>query len=126
MALTMIAQWENECILLSVARVLIAQWENECIPLSVTLFTIAQWANECLFALSVARVILVQREIECPLLSVGTVCVELPPFKSVEHNSKSVSTLDRDVTPLTSLLFTGSKLLMMLLPLLISTPLVKL
>jgi len=30
----MIAQWENECISLSVlssARVMIAQWENECI-----------------------------------------------------------------------------------------------
>ena len=34
----MIAQWENECIslsVLSVARVMIAQWENECISLSV-------------------------------------------------------------------------------------------
>ena len=34
----MIAQWENECIALSVffmAWVMIAQWENECIALSV-------------------------------------------------------------------------------------------
>ena len=34
----MIAQWENECIslsVLSVARVIIAQWENECISPSV-------------------------------------------------------------------------------------------
>ena len=34
----MIAQWENECISLSVlsmARVMIAQWENGCISLSV-------------------------------------------------------------------------------------------
>jgi len=34
----MIAQWENECISLSVlpmARVMIAQWENECISLAV-------------------------------------------------------------------------------------------
>jgi len=33
----MIAQWENQCISLSVlsmARVMIAQWENECISLS--------------------------------------------------------------------------------------------
>jgi len=33
----MIAQWENECISLSVlfiARAMIAQWENECISLS--------------------------------------------------------------------------------------------
>jgi len=32
------AQWENECIslsVLSVAPVMIAQWENECISLSV-------------------------------------------------------------------------------------------
>ena len=37
-ARVMIAQWENECISLSVlpvGRVMIAQWENECIPLSV-------------------------------------------------------------------------------------------
>jgi len=87
---------------------------------------IAQWANECLFALSVARVMIVQSENEGPLLSVGTMYVELPPFKSREHNSESASTLDRDITLLTSLLFTDSKLLMMLLPLPISTPLVKL
>ena len=38
MARVMTAQWENECISLSVlsmARVMIAQWENECISLSV-------------------------------------------------------------------------------------------
>jgi len=38
MARVMIAQWENECISLSVlpvARVMIAQWENGCISLSV-------------------------------------------------------------------------------------------
>jgi len=38
MARVMIAQWDNECISLSVlseARVMIAQWENECISLSV-------------------------------------------------------------------------------------------
>jgi len=32
----MVAQWENECISLSVltvARVMIAQWENECVSL---------------------------------------------------------------------------------------------
>jgi len=37
-ARVMIAQWENECIslsVLSVARVMIAQWESECISLSV-------------------------------------------------------------------------------------------
>jgi len=36
-ARVIIAQWENECIslsVLSVARVMIAQWENECISLS--------------------------------------------------------------------------------------------
>ena len=36
--LVTIAQWENDCISLSVhsvARVIIAQWENECISLSV-------------------------------------------------------------------------------------------
>jgi len=26
---------------------------------------------------------------------------DLPPFKNREHNSESVSTLDRDITPLT-------------------------
>jgi len=38
MRAVMIAQWENECIslsILSVARVMIAQWENECISLSI-------------------------------------------------------------------------------------------
>jgi len=36
----MIAQWENECISLSVlfkARVMIAQWKNECFSLPVLL-----------------------------------------------------------------------------------------
>jgi len=53
MARVMIAQWENECISLSVlsmARVMIAQWENECISLSVLSMArvmIAQWENEC-------------------------------------------------------------------------------
>ena len=28
---------------------------------------------------------------------------KLPPFKNGEHNSESVCTLDRDITPLTSL-----------------------
>ena len=35
----------------SLARVMIAQWENECISLSVLSMTwvmIAQWENECL------------------------------------------------------------------------------
>ena len=47
----MIAQWENECISLSVlfvATAMIAQWENECISLSVLFVAqvmIAQWAN---------------------------------------------------------------------------------
>ena len=47
-----IAQWENECISLSVlsaARVRKAQWENECISLSVLSVArvmIAQWENE--------------------------------------------------------------------------------
>jgi len=61
----MIAQWENECISLSVlsltARhdssspwpgwVMIAQWENEFISLSVlsvARLMIAQWENECI------------------------------------------------------------------------------
>jgi len=38
----MIAQWENECIALSVLsliRVMMAQWENECISLSVLSLT---------------------------------------------------------------------------------------
>ena len=48
----LIAQWENECIslsVLSVAQVMIAQWKNECISLSVLSETrglIAQWENE--------------------------------------------------------------------------------
>ena len=50
----MIAQWENECIPLSVlpvARVMIAKWKNECISLSVLSLArvmIAQWENECI------------------------------------------------------------------------------
>ena len=60
----MIAQWENECIslsVLSVAQVMIAQWENECISvsvLSVAGVMIAQWENECisLLILSVAQI----------------------------------------------------------------------
>jgi len=50
----MIAQWENECISLSVpsvALVMIAQWENECLSLSVLSVVramISQWENECL------------------------------------------------------------------------------
>ena len=50
----MIAQWENECISLSVlsmARVMIIQWENECISLSVLSMAQvmkAQWENECI------------------------------------------------------------------------------
>jgi len=60
----MIAQWENECISLSVlsmAWVMIAQWENECISLSVLPMAwvmITQWENECisLSVLSKARV----------------------------------------------------------------------
>jgi len=54
----MIAQWENECIslsVLSVARVMIAQWENECISLSVLSVArvmIAQWENPCKIELS--------------------------------------------------------------------------
>jgi len=50
----MIAQWENECIslsVLSVARLMIAQWENECISLSVLFMArvmIAQWESECI------------------------------------------------------------------------------
>jgi len=59
-----IAQWENECISLSVlsmALIMTAQWENECISLSVlsvARVTISQWENECisLSVLSVARV----------------------------------------------------------------------
>jgi len=42
----MIAQWENECIslsVLSVARVMIAQWENECISLSVLSVALVQF-----------------------------------------------------------------------------------
>ena len=66
-AQVMIAQWENECISLSVlpvAWVRIVQWENECISLSV---------------LSVARVMIAQREIECISLSVLTVArVQFP------------------------------------------------
>ena len=62
----MIAQWENECISLSVpsvARVMIAQWENKCISLSVPSVAwamIAQWENECisLSVLSVALVVI--------------------------------------------------------------------
>ena len=64
MAGVTIAQWENECIslsVLSVARVMIAQWENECISLSVLSVArvmIARWENECisLSVLSMARV----------------------------------------------------------------------
>jgi len=74
----MIAQWENECILLSVlavARVMIAQWENECISLSVLPMAqvmIAQWENECisLSVLPVARAMIAQWENECISLSV--------------------------------------------------------
>jgi len=62
----MIAQWENECISLSVlsmARVIIAQWENERISLSVLSMArvmIAQWENACisLSVLSMARVMI--------------------------------------------------------------------
>jgi len=53
MARVVKAQWENECILLSVlsvSRVSIAQWKNDCISLSV---------------LPVARVIIAQCENEC-------------------------------------------------------------
>ena len=54
MARVMIAQWENECISLSIlpkARVMIAQWENECISLFIlpmARIMIAQWENECI------------------------------------------------------------------------------
>jgi len=77
-ARVMIAQWENECIsltVLSVARVMIAQWENECISLTVlsgARVMIAQWENECisLTVLSVARVMIAQWENECISMSV--------------------------------------------------------
>jgi len=60
----MIAQWENECISLSVLSMtwdMIAQWENESDSLSVLSMTwdmIAQWENESdsLSVLLVARV----------------------------------------------------------------------
>jgi len=60
----MIAQWENECISLSVlpvTRAMIAQWENECISLSVLPVApamIDQWENKCisLSVLLMARV----------------------------------------------------------------------
>jgi len=102
----MITQWENECIslsALSMARALTAQWEIECISLSVlsvALFVIAQWENECLSALSLARVMIVQWENECPSLAVAARNMEF---------SESAYTLDRDIAPLTSLLFTGAE-----------------
>ena len=73
----MIAQWENECISLSVlsmAQVMIAQWENECISLSVLpvgRVLIAQWENECisLSVLPVVRAMIAQWENECISLS---------------------------------------------------------
>ena len=60
-ALDLIAQWDNECISLSVfsmVRVTIAQWENECISLSdlsVVRVTIAQWESECVLSVAVVQ-----------------------------------------------------------------------
>ena len=61
MARVMIAQWENERILLSVlfmAWVMIAQWDSSLSVLPVARVMIAQWENECisLSVLSIAQV----------------------------------------------------------------------
>ena len=61
----MIAQWENDCIslsVLSVARVMVAQWENECISVSVLSMAwvmIAQ-LHSSLSVLPVARAMIAQ------------------------------------------------------------------
>jgi len=91
----MIAQWENECISLSVlpvARVMLAQWENECISrsvLPVARVMLPQWENECisLSVLPVARVMLAQWENECTSLSV-------PPWPG--FNSRQWRSISRD------------------------------
>jgi len=54
----MIAQWESECISLSVlpvARVMIAQWDSSLFVLPVARVMIAQW-DSSLSVLPVARV----------------------------------------------------------------------
>jgi len=76
----MIAQWENECIslsVLSVARVIIAQWENESISLSV---------------LSAARVMITQWENEC--ISRSVLSVTQVQFSAVVENSRAFSLAD--------------------------------
>ena len=77
----MIAQWDSSLSVLYMARVMIAQWENECISLSVlpvALVMIAQW-DSSLSVLPVARVLIAQWENECISLSVHPVArVQLP------------------------------------------------
>ena len=92
----MIAQWENECISLSVlseARVMTAQWENKWVSLSVlseARVMTAQWENDCisLSVLSEARVMIAQWEN-------GLTCIPFREDQREEWQSFSLMKMNR-------------------------------